>query len=188
MSRLNSLNIWIKTGYEQFAAEGLEGIQVERLARITGLNKSGYYHYFGDRDSFLRQLMKYHISMAELLANDMRQMKSFDPDFINVLLNYPLSILVHMQLVRNRQESQFNDVFNKINGFTDQAVLPAWAEFIGTPHHPEFALKYFEQARDMFYSRITMKNMNPVFLHSLIYEAKTLVQQAIKIQSTQPQV
>jgi len=188
MSRINSLNTWIKTGYEQFATEGLEGIQVERLARITGLNKSGYYHYFGDRDSFLSQLMKYHILLAEQLANDMRQMKNFDPDFIHVLLKYPIPVLVHMQLVRNRHESQLIEVFNKINRFTDQAVLPAWAEFIGTPYHHEFALKYFEQARDMFYSRITLKDMNHEYLHTLIYDAKGLVQEAIKINSTQPQL
>lgn len=42
----NSEHTWIEAGYEQFAAEGLEGIQVERLARITGLNKSGYLPLF----------------------------------------------------------------------------------------------------------------------------------------------
>lgn len=187
MSRVNSLNTWIETGYNQFAAEGLEGIQVERLARITGLNKSGYYHYFGDRESFLGHLMKYHISIAQQLTNDMRLIKKFDPDFIYVLLKYPRTILVHMQLVRNRQDKFLHEVYNKINAFVDKAILPHWAEFIGTPHHHEFALRYFEQARDMFYSRISMTNMNHDFLHNLIYEAKGLVQEAIKINSTQPQ-
>ncbi len=186
MSRNNSINIWIKTGYEQFAAEGLEGIQVERLARITGLNKSGYYHYFGDRDSFLGQLMNYHISLAENLANDMRQIKNFDPDFVQVLLKYPFPIIVHMQLVRNRQDKFLNDVYNQVNEFVDRAILPRWAQFIGTPHNHEFALKYFEQIRDMFYSRITLKNMNHDFLHNLIYDAKGLVQEAIKMDSNQP--
>jgi len=184
MSRINSLNTWIQTGYEQFAAEGLEGIQVERLARITGLNKSGYYHYFGDRNSFLEYLMKHHITLAEKITIDMNQIKQFDPDFIHVLLKYPLTILVHMQLVRNRQDKFLNEVYGIVNGFVDKAILSTWAEFIGTPHNHEFAFKYFELARDMFYSRITLNNLNHDFVHNLIYDAKALVQEAIKINST----
>ncbi|MBL7857551.1 MAG: TetR/AcrR family transcriptional regulator [Cyclobacteriaceae bacterium] len=185
MSRLNSINAWIETGYKQFAAEGLEGIQVERLSRITGLNKSGYYHYFGDRDSFLHQLMKYHFSIGEQLAHDMRQIKKFDPDFIHVLLKYPVPIIAHMQLVRNRQNKFLDEVYNQVNVIVDKAVLPGWAEFIGTPHNHNFALKYFEQVRDMFYSRITEKNMNYEFLHNLIYEAKGMLQEVIKMNSSQ---
>jgi AcrR family transcriptional regulator len=187
MSRDNSLNFWIEAGYEQFAAEGLEGIQVERLARITGLNKSGYYHYFGDRHSFLEHLMKHHEVYAQKLSNDMRLMKQFDPDFIHVLLKYPIAVLVHMQLVRNRHDKFLFQVYNEINDLVDRAVLPGWAVFIGTPHNHEFALKYFEQTRDMFYSRITLKYMNHAYLHNLIYEAKGLVQEAIKMNATQPQ-
>ncbi len=188
MSRINSLKAWIEAGYEQFAAEGLEGIQVERLARITGLNKSGYYHYFGDRNSFLEHLMKNHISCAEQLTIDMSMMKQFDPDFIHVLLKYPRTILVHMQLVRNRQDKFLNEVYVLVNGFVDKAILPHWAEFIGTPHHHEFAFKYFEQARDMFYSRITDKTMNQEFLQHFIYEAKDLLQEAIKLNAGQSEL
>lgn len=188
MSRKNSVNIWIQTGYELFAAEGLEGIQIERLAKITGLNKSGYYHYFGDRNSFLEHLMRHHVSLAERLTIDMRLMKQFDPDFIHVLLKYPITILAHMQLVRNRHDNFLFGIYSKINGFTDPAVVPAWAEFIGTPNNHEFALRYFEQARDMFYSRITYATMNHDFLHNLIYEVKGLLQEVIKMNSAQPQL
>lgn len=85
----------------------------------------------------------------------MWQMKNFDPDFIQVLLKYPVTIMAHMQLVRNRHDKFLNEVYNQVNEFVDKAVLPGWAVFIDTPHHHDFALKYFEQARDMFYSRIT---------------------------------
>jgi hypothetical protein len=37
---------WLDVGYKIFAHEGPEGIQVERLARILGVNKSGFYHFF----------------------------------------------------------------------------------------------------------------------------------------------
>jgi hypothetical protein len=44
MSKKNSIRTWLEAGYDQFADEGLEGLQIERLSRITNLNKSGYYH------------------------------------------------------------------------------------------------------------------------------------------------
>lgn len=184
MSKKNSINIWIETGYELFAAEGLEGIQVERLARVTTLNKSGYYHYFGDRESFLEHLMKYHLIQAHAIANDLRLIKNFDPDFIEILLKHSLQVIAHMQLVRNRHDKLLNEVFKQANGFVDLALLPSWAEFIGTPNNHEFALKYFEQVRDMFYSRITFKTMNHDFLKSLIYEAKGLLGEGISPGST----
>lgn len=175
MSKNNSSHIWIETGYELFAAEGLEGIQVERLARVTRLNKSGYYHYFGDRDSFIEHLMKHHVMHAHALANDLRLIETFDPDFINVVLKFSRPVMAHMQLVRNRHDKFLNDTYYQVNGFVDLALLPSWAEFIGCPNNHEFALKYFEQVRDMFYSRVTFKNMNHDFLKSLIYEAKDLL-------------
>jgi len=184
MSKNNSSHIWIETGYELFAAEGLEGIQVERLARVTQLNKSGYYHYFGDRDCYLEHLMKHHLIQAQAIADDFHLIKNFDPDFIEILLKHSLQVIAHMQLVRNRHEQLLNEVFKQVNGFVDQALLPSWAEFIGHQNNHEFALKYFQQVRDMFYSRITFKNMNPDFLKILICEAKSLIQEGSNQNST----
>jgi hypothetical protein len=123
--------------------------------------------------------MKHHLIQAQAIANDFRLIRDFDPEFIEVMLKYSLPVMAHMQLVRNRHERILNQVYNQVNGFVDLAVLPSWAKFIGTPNNHEFALKYFEQVRDMFYSRITSKNMNHDFLRSLMYEAKGLLGQDI---------
>lgn len=180
MKRENSLQSWIEAGYELFAAEGPQGIQAERLARMTGLNKSGYYHYFGDRDILIEHLMNYHLNIAEQFASDMSKMKNFDPDFFHVILKHPNAILVHQQLVRNRHIELLNKVYNQVNELVDRRILPQWAQFIGLPHEHEFALKYFEQTRDMFYSRITFKSLNLEVLKSILYESKELLQEAIR--------
>jgi len=75
MPNNNSELTWIESGYNQFASEGLEGIQVERLARITGLNKSGFYHYFGDRETYLEKLMAHHLQIAVQMAGDLKQVQ-----------------------------------------------------------------------------------------------------------------
>ena len=52
MEKHKNSSVWTEEGYRLFAKEGLDGIQVERLARILSLNKSGFYHYFGDLEGF----------------------------------------------------------------------------------------------------------------------------------------
>jgi AcrR family transcriptional regulator len=52
---------WIHEGYSMLAKEGPNCIQIERLARNIGTNKSSFYHYFVDRDIFFDELIQHHI-------------------------------------------------------------------------------------------------------------------------------
>jgi AcrR family transcriptional regulator len=177
MTKSPTLQHWITTGYTLFALEGLEGIQVERIARTVNLNKSGFYHYFGDRENFLKQLTGHHLSIAATLAREMSAIEKFDPEFFHILLRHTEPVLFHMQLVRNRQHEMLSECYAHVNDVVETALVPSWAAFIGTPDNHEFARKYFEQARDMFYSRITPERMNEEFLRNLVYEVKKLIQE-----------
>lgn len=179
MLKTKTSQAWIEGGYALFAQDGLDGIQVERLAKFVKLNKSGFYHYFGDRESFLEELMKYHLQIARAIAEDFRKMEQIDPDFFQLLLKYTTPTMANMQLVRYRQHPLLSKSFILVNDLVETALTPKWAEFIGVSDHPELARKYFEQARDMFYSRITPEKMNIEFLKSLIYEVRALAQQLI---------
>jgi AcrR family transcriptional regulator len=177
MPKSNVNQSWIESGYLLFAQDGLYGLQVERLARIMNLNKSGFYHYFGNHDAFLEELMKHHVWVAGSMADDMSKIKQFDPEFIHVLLKYTTTVMVHMQLVCNRQHDLCKVYYTKVNDLVDAASLPSWAEFIGIPHNQELARRYFDQARDMFYTRITPDRMNEEYLKDLIYDVRELVQE-----------
>ncbi len=177
MSTSPSLQLWIITGYTCFANTGLEGIQVERIARTMSLNKSGFYHYFGDREFFLKQLLEHHLTIAKSMARDIAKIKKFDPEFIHLLLRNSETVLFHMQLVRHRQVDLLSECYANVNDIVEKALVPSWAEFIGTPNNHDFARKYFEQVRDMFYSRITSEKMNEAFLSNLIDEVRKLIQE-----------
>jgi AcrR family transcriptional regulator len=175
MNISNSYKIWIEAGYNQFAIAGLDGIQVERLARITHLNKSGFYHYFGDRETFLEQLMKHHYNVAITLANEIHQIQHIDPDFFTLLIKYRTPVIAHMQMVRNRQHILLNEHYQKVNNLVDLVIAPYWAKYLNMHDNVALAHRYFEQARDAFYSRISFENMNEEFLRNFFQEAKTLV-------------
>ncbi|WP_113922580.1 TetR/AcrR family transcriptional regulator [Cognataquiflexum aquatile] len=188
MSKINSIHTWIEAGYSQFAAEGLEGLQVERLARITGLNKSGYYHYFGDKETFLEKLMDYHLLEVSSMPEDFRKIQKFDPEFMEVLIKHTPKLMFHNQLVRNRHEEFLEIIYQEVNKMIDPIVSEVFGEFIGLKDNYEFSSRYYHQVRDTFYSQITLKRMNYPFLRNFIYEAKDMIQRALELGSEKKKV
>ena len=173
----NAFRTWIEAGYSLFAERGLDGIQVEILSRSVNLNKSGFYHYFGDREGFLKEMMKHHYHQAERLAIDIGaiNIKRFAPDFVGVLLRYATPVMLHMQLVRYRHDYLMNEWFETVNKLVDPTILPGWSAFIGIPEKPDIALRYFEIVRDTFYARVTAESMNEAFLRELLNETRGIV-------------
>ncbi|MCC6413116.1 MAG: TetR/AcrR family transcriptional regulator [Saprospiraceae bacterium] len=181
MKKDKSYEKWIEGGYDLLAHEGLEGVQIEKLARIVGLNKSGFYHYFSDRDGFLKQLMQYHGVKATELATDVSKAKNIDPEFIDVLLKYKVPVIVHMQLVRNRNNIILHVGFEHVNAMVDPTIVPLWADFVGLTGNHDLAYRHYIQIRDMFYSRITLENMNYEYLMSILMEARAVVRDVLKM-------
>jgi AcrR family transcriptional regulator len=183
MTNSTTRQTWIDTGYDLFAKEGLEGIQVERLARILNLNKSGYYHYFGDRNSYIESLMQKQIEYAHQLVKDFSQVRQFDPQFMEVLIKHTTAVMVHNQLVRNRHDELLLQTYQQVNDIVDPVVIRLFADFIGFKDYLEFATKYYSQVRDMFYTQISFERMNYPFLRDFMYQAKEVIQQAAAIAS-----
>jgi AcrR family transcriptional regulator len=181
MSKNNSEHTWIEAGYDQFAAEGLEGIQVERLARITGLNKAGYYHYFGDRETFLEKLMEHHLQLAITYTNELKQIRQFDPEYMELLIKYATPLMVTSQLVRNRHDELLVRTHQQINEMIDPVLSKLFADFIGHKDHLEFSTKYYNQVRYMFHAQITPERINYPYLRDFLYEARDVIQQAIEL-------
>jgi AcrR family transcriptional regulator len=47
---------WLELGLERFGQHGLAGLKVEAMAAELGSSKAGFYWYFDDRDSYVREL------------------------------------------------------------------------------------------------------------------------------------
>jgi AcrR family transcriptional regulator len=85
-------------GYKIFADEGPEGIQVERLARMLGVSKSSFYHFFVDKEIFVSELIKLHLKHAQRYVAEIKKLDNFDPEFIDLLVAGKEIILFHRQL------------------------------------------------------------------------------------------
>lgn len=180
MTNHSSYSKWIKVGYELFTEDAHEGIQIERLARIIGLNKSGFYHYFKDLDNYFLKLMEFHIERAKIIDQEVLQIKQIDPDFIDLLCKHTDFLLFQMQLVKNRRIPLFEKTYLQNIHLFDLIILPHWANFIGIPDKPDLALNYFNIIREMFFMRITAKNCDIEFYRKTLYEAKGIVEKLLE--------
>ena len=171
---------WIQAGYELFASEGIDGVHVERLARMLGLNKSGFYHYFVDVDNFSRQLIQHHFTAFDNFIKDVDHCQNIDPEYIGVLINHKTTIMAQIHLVRNRGNRLLSDVHKELDNKIDHAVLRIWADHIQMPDNLNLALEYHRLIRDVFYSRVNPENFNYEYLHTLAEETKGIVAKMIK--------
>ena len=176
MEKARNSSAWTELGYDLFAHEGLDGIQVERLARILQLNKSGFYHYFGDLEGFCEELISLHKKKVTLFLQEVSITKDLDPGYLLLLIAHAKTVMFQVQITRNKDNHLFYHASEKVDRLVDLGVRQLWCEYVGILDNKDVAMRYYDIVRDMFYTRVTFKNLNYPFLHDLVSEAKLLIQ------------
>lgn len=179
MNNSKNFKKWLEAGYERFANEGPLGIQVERLARIVDLNKSGFYHYFGDQDTYITELIKYHYDRIHQFVKEASTLKTFDPEYLHLIITYKLSSMVQMQLSRHQNNVLFAKAFTEMNTALASAVFQLWADFINMPDNPELAVRYFQFVRSALYAKGNFAELTYDALRTLVHDAKVIVEEMI---------
>ncbi len=168
---------WTEAGYDLFAEEGLEGLQVERLARILQLNKSGFYHYFGDLEGYCDELLKFHQHRVTQYCNRVREVKRIDPDYLHVLIEFKVPTLFQMQLGRIKNKPAFHEVEKWVDHQEEVVIQQLWCNYIDTEISAELTMRYFDMFRSMFYARVGVENFTLPFVTSIFEEAKAVLNQ-----------
>jgi AcrR family transcriptional regulator len=175
MYKQNSKEKWIEAGYELFAREGLKEVRIERLARDLDLNKSSFYHFFGDIDHFFENIIEHHKDCAERYIMEIGNCRKFDPDYLQVMVKYRQNFRMHWQLLKNRNKPGFFLTYESINKKVDNKVEPLWVAFMDMQNMPALAMKYFQFVRGRFYASIDIEKMDYESLHSVSIEARDLI-------------
>lgn len=144
---------WLEAGYEMFALEGPENFKVEQLAKNIGLNKSGFYHYFIDRETFYEELLDYHNKKGVEFAEELSRLKNFMPGYPELLVKYQTGLHIQMQLRKNTNIPLFREVFFKVKTRNNKYQLPLWAQFIQISDM-NLAAEMFEIALDLMVIRL----------------------------------
>ncbi len=166
---------WIETGYLLFAHEGADGLQIERMARILKLNKSGFYHYFGTLEVFHERLLSHHIKYVELFAADITQCHDFVTDFLPLLMRHRLAAMVQVQHKRKNKDLLGSAII-KSDQLIGLAVLPIWMKHIEIHGNENLAFRYWCLVRDGFYQRVELKSSWYSDLHQHALDVKEVAQ------------
>ena len=184
MTGSKSSEMWLAAGYELFAMEGPDGLQIERLARITSHNKSGFYHYFGNLDIYCEQLILRHYRYFNFFLNDVMTCNNVDPEYLLVLLKHKVTVMGQLQMVRCKSHQLFSGAHKEPDEKVVQVGQKIWANHIDIHDNPDLVAQYHSIIRDMFYSRISFENFNYDFLHHLANEAREVVMKIHRKQDT----
>ncbi|MFD2202958.1 TetR/AcrR family transcriptional regulator [Shivajiella indica] len=171
---------WLELGYQMFAEEGLEGLQVERLSRILQMNKSGFYYYFGDRDTFVQEICDYHKRIMDHYCQCIQKCKNFDPEFITLLFESKNMIMAHVQLMEIKtKDNFFYNIHKEGNKEVDRLVLPLWADFLEIPDDQETASIFWGLVRDAFFTRFDPFRYSYEFIQNIAFESKSIFKKTI---------
>lgn len=186
MGKARNSTLWTEEGYNLFAHEGSEGLHIEKIARKLQLNKSAFYHYFGDLDGFCMELIQMHHNKADLFLQEIRSLQSIDPEYLLLLVKHTPTVMFQVQTTRNQKNYLFYDASRSVDRKVNLAVGGLWRKFLGANSSIELTDQYYNIIRDKFYTRVTFQNLNYQFLHDLVSEAKEILDQ-LKRQGSTPE-
>jgi len=142
-----------------FSVNGPDGVQVEKLARMLGLNKSGFYHHFGDREGLFTFIVQHHSRMNEQFYNGISAANSFSPGFLNLVIKYRTAVLVQMQLRKHSDVPMFRDAFQAAKKRNTPLILPLWEDYLKISGNPALSKELYTIFQDVFFMRIANEDL-----------------------------
>lgn len=170
----DKIKSWILIGYQTFAEKGPFGLRVESIAKQNGKNKSSFYHFFSDLDSFRSLLLKYHLEQAKLMAQKELLCNSKE-EFMRILIEHETDLLFNRQLRIHRTQAEFNNCLLKTNQISENAISKVWSEILGLETEPFLAELIYKLAIENFLLRITQESITKEWLVGYFNELKSLV-------------
>lgn len=169
--------IWLEEGYHLFAKAGTNSLNIELISRNIGKSKSSFYHYFGDLENYIDELLKLHIKKSKGMSEEIRNCKTIKPDMVNIFLKRKTDVLFHKNLRLEREITKYKNCYEKVFNDIASAMMDKWQSFLGLDTRPMFANTFLYLIADNFLLRVTEANYSEAFLNAYLQELKLLISQ-----------
>ena len=123
----------IEVASNLFAAQGFKGTSIRDIARAMGMSISNIYHYFGNKEGLLLEILKYS---SALLAERLHRLEKMDIDPLE-----KFRLLIHSHLCFSMEHSDKSKIF-----FLDEDHL--------TPEGREINLKIQREIFQIYTSQL----------------------------------
>lgn len=147
-AQLTNRDKWIDAGYALFSEVGPAALNVEKLSLIVNLNRSSFYHYFGEVGRFEEILLASHVDKFESMVVVIKACEKFIPDFFSALSNLTTEFKFHRQLLIHEKQDKYREAYEKAKVFTEPLVHKLWLDHcnLHSERHEEFRI--YETVRD----------------------------------------
>jgi len=167
-----SKQIWIEKGYEHFALFGPENLSVNKLSKELVSSRASFYHYFGDVDVFIEELLDKHWQIGQdFNFAGIENCKRLFPDLYKLVEKYPIPLQFTRQLFLNRHIPAFNYMFNKMySSHSHSFILTLFAEQYSLHQSKEIIENLWITVGDSWYSRLDTNNLSAANMQQLAEE------------------
>ena len=167
---------WIEKGYFMISEQGFKAISVESLARLMNKNKSSFYHYFGNWETYEESLLDHHYQLSKPFAEKVAKCETIIPDIANLFIEHRTDIFFHKQLRIHRTKPHFQQCFESVFKLFEDAVLDKWSAFLGMNNQSFLASRFLVLLSENFLLQITHDQYNFDWLKNYFLENAKLMQ------------
>lgn len=102
----SAIELILETGIDEFAEKGLDGANINVIAKKAGVSVGVLYKYFGDKESFFLTCVRHSL---DLLDEVLKQTVAHETDIESGIRNIISALVVHA-----REHSNHNAMYNEI--------------------------------------------------------------------------
>ena len=157
---------WLETGYRHFAEKGPDNLSINKLSKELNSSRASFYHYFGDIDVFIDELLAMHWKIAlDFTRQGKVECKKLFPDLYNILAEHPIPLKFSIQLFRHRNTPAYNFLFIKTYESSAMSfVLKLFSREYKLVQSESELLKLWLTVGETWYSRLTLEDLSATTL------------------------
>ena len=171
---------WIKTGYELFGEIGALALNVEKLSNLVGLNRSSFYHYFGDMEVFESALLWHHVERFKHFGLLMKDYTEFEQLFGEEIMQHKAELAFQRTLLINQSVARYKACSEDSRQYTEAKTYELWTAYNKSERDTKEAKDLFRAIRDFYYihfgQQLKEHDTNPkdvlILLHSYFTKGK----------------
>jgi AcrR family transcriptional regulator len=168
---------WITAGYTVFAQEGPEALKVEPLAKLVGVSKTSFYHFFSDMGAFRSALLAQHVAQSAVVGAKEKNCRNIDPELIGILLEHKMDLLFNRQLRIHQDVPEYAAALAESDKLVNDFFMLLWMRELNMQMNVQQLEGMFQLAIQHFYLQLTPENLNESWLREYFIQLRKIALQ-----------
>lgn len=157
MKKNETYKKWLCAAYLEFAENGPD-FSLKALAQTIALPRASFYYHFLNKEELISELLNYHISIAQKIQEELKEIHVLIPDLYKVLYKYIKSVQFHQQLLHNYHITTYKTLYNEANKACVEILLPHIKTHFGFQQSDEEVFHFYNTLTDAWYTRLDFSN------------------------------